>query len=367
MFRPPLDANELTLIGRGELSDETNSARAFSFFPVCLNIGVLIASTLGGSFGNINRFPRLRDSIPLFKTFPYLLANLLTAIITLIPALIALIWLRETLPPKPVIKQGSGEANAEPTTAASTEPAEGNANDQAESGPVESTLDVSYKSLFSRHITALMFSFGILSLLGGVQGTLIPLFCFTPIHNGGLGFTSTEIGNTLSLRAIATLSIQLFVFPPLQRRIGTVRLYQWLMCLWIPSFLGYPVLNGLARNDHPTLVWIGLAFVLILSSIANMAFGKSQFPLVFLNLLANRIAATVCNLIMTNAAAPSRRLLGAINGYSQFIQAIVRIIGPGGASILFAVSIDKQILGGSLVWIVLGLVGVIGVFSGLLI
>ena len=103
--------NELILVDSGELSDETNSARAFSFFPVCLNIGVLIASTLGGSFGNINRFPRLRDSIPLFKTFPYLLANLLTAIITLIPALIALIWLRDTLLPKPVVKKEWREAN----------------------------------------------------------------------------------------------------------------------------------------------------------------------------------------------------------------------------------------------------------------
>ncbi|CAD6583241.1 MAG: hypothetical protein TREMPRED_003505, partial [Tremellales sp. Tagirdzhanova-0007] len=262
---------------------------------------------------------------------------------------------------------GEADVNAESATAITAEPAEGNADDQGESGPVESTLDVSYKSLFSRHITALMFSFGILSLLGGVQGTLIPLFCFTPIHNGGLGFTATEIGHTLSLRAIATLSIQLFVFPPLQRRVGTVGLYRWLMCLWIPSFLGYPVLNGLARTDHPTLVWIGLAFVLILSSIANMAFGKSPRSLILLCLLADGFVLTVCNLIMTNAAAPSRRLLGAINGYSQFIQAIVRIIGPGGASILFAVSIDKQILGGSLVWLVLGLVGVIGVFSGLLI
>ena len=69
---------------------------------------------------------------------------------------------------------------------------------------------------------------------------------------------------------------------------------------------------------------------------------------------------------MTNEAAPSRRLLGAINGYSQFIQAIVRIIGPGGASILFAVSIDKHLLGGVLIWLVLVLVAILGVVSGLM-
>lgn len=70
---------------------------------------------------------------------------------------------------------------------------------------------------------------------------------------------------------------------------------------------------------------------------------------------------------MTNAAAPSRELLGAINGYSQVVQSAVRIIGPGGASILYAVSIRKHLLGGNLVWVVFIVVAVIGVVSGTLI
>ena len=263
-------ADHLKIVYRGELSDETNSARAFSFFPVCLNLGVLLASSIGGSFGNSNRFSKLQNAIPLLRTFPYLLANFLTAIITLIPAVIAGIWLKETLPPKSKIILDLG-----PSVDSS---GNDSVDDQAESTPPVQPTDESYtyKSLLSRHISALMFSFGILSLLGGVQGSLIPLFCFTPVQNGGLGFTATDIGNTLSLRAIATLSIQLFVFPPLQRAVGTVRLYRWLMCLWIPTYLGYPLLNGLARAGHPVLVWIGLAITLILSSIANMAFGKSN-------------------------------------------------------------------------------------------
>ena len=83
----------------GELSDETNSAHAFSFFPVLLNTGVLIASSIRGSFGNIDRFPRLRDAFPLFAQFPYLLANLLAALITFIPALVAVICLKDNLTP----------------------------------------------------------------------------------------------------------------------------------------------------------------------------------------------------------------------------------------------------------------------------
>jgi hypothetical protein len=43
----------------------------------------------------------------------------------------------------------------------------------------------------------------------------------------------------------------------------------------------------------------------------------------------------------------------------------VRTLGPGGASILFAVSIDKQIWGGNLIWVVCTATAVIGVWSGL--
>jgi hypothetical protein len=67
---------------------------------------------------------------------------------------------------------------------------------------------------------------------------------------------------------------------------------------------------------------------------------------------------------MTNAAAPSRHLLGAINGYSQVLSSGVRIIGPGGASILYAVSVSKHIMGGNLIWFVIGVTTIIGVISG---
>lgn len=83
---------------------------------------------------------------------------------------------------------------------------------------------------------------------------------------------------------------------------------------------------------------------------------------------------------MTNAAAPSRHLLGAINGkllppwndtdlsgYAAVLSSLVRVFGPGGASVLFAISINKQILAGNLVWVVFSTIGVVGVVSGIMI
>ena len=48
------------------------------------------------------------------------------------------------------------------------------------------------------------------------------------------------------------------------------------------------------------------------------------------------------------------------------MSSLVRIIGPGGASILFAVSVDKQIWGGNLIWVVAGFVTLLGVWSGII-
>jgi len=217
---------------------------------MCLNLGILIASFLGGSFANINNFPRFANTFPIFKTFPYLLPNLLAAFPPLIAAVLAAIYLKETLPPKPPIS--------------STE-------------STDSVIDkeeTSYKALFTPHINALMFSFAVLSLLGGAQSALQPLFCFTPINDGGLGFSESQIGTAMSIRAVATIAVQVIAFPLLQRRVGTARLYRWLMILWIPTYMGLPFLNILARQGYTTGVWVGLSFTLACSAVANMSFGE---------------------------------------------------------------------------------------------
>ena len=270
-----------------EISDETNESRAFSFFPICLNTGILIASFVGGTFGSSANFPGLIKAFPFFKTFPYLLPNLLAALLPAVVAIIAAIWLKETLPSK-IRKDLPDTASSHTAT-----PSEDNAKEET-----------SYKSLFTPHINAIMFSFAVLSLLGGAQSAIQPLFCFTPIRDGGLGFSEKEIGISMSIRSIATVAVQVLAFPWLQRHVGTLRLYRWLMILWLPTYLGLPFVAGLARvgtdNGHKrkdgglVSVWISLSATLLCSAVANMAF--------------------VCNLLMTNAAAPSRQLLGAING-----------------------------------------------------
>lgn len=252
----------LALTVSGEISDSTNESRAFSFFPMCLNIGILVASFIGGTFGSSKSFPTLTSAFPIFKTYPYLLPNFLAALLPLLVAIIAAIWLEETLPPK----ASPSDVSSEGTLTGS---------DDGVTGPDDlDKEETSLKALFTPHINAIMFSFAILSLLGGAQTALQPLFAFTPVRDGGLGFGEKEIGIAMSIRSVATIAVQLLAFPALQRTFGTNRLFRWLMVLWLPTYLGLPFLNAIARTgDHPVIVWVGLSATLLCSAIANMAFG----------------------------------------------------------------------------------------------
>ena len=58
-------------------------------------------------------------------------------------------------------------------------------------------------------------------------------------------------------------------------------------------------------------------------------------------------------LIYVTASSPSRSSLGATNGISQTTVSIARAIGPGLSTSLFALSLEKNLLGGYAVYAIL--------------
>lgn len=253
----------------GEITDESNQARAFSLFPLSLAIGSILASMIGGYLSNITvTFPSLGGVFPILARYPYFLPSFVAGLFPALSGLIALVWMDETLPPE------------------DRAPA-------AEEEDSERTLSA-LELLRDPIIWPLMYSFALMSLEAISYQALLPIFFFTPVHLGGLGFSEAQIGSALSLRGIATIGVQLFAFPALVTRVGATRLFRILIALYIPTFVLLPLLNVLARLHGGALEWAGVAAVLLLGAVSNMAFA--------------------CNLIMTNDAAPNKRSLGALNG-----------------------------------------------------
>ena len=54
-----------------------------------------------------------------------------------------------------------------------------------------------------------------------------------------------------------------------------------------------------------------------------------------------------------STAAPNKRSLGATNGVAQTIISIQRTVGPAAAASLFAFSLEKNVLRGNFVYVVL--------------
>ena len=188
-----------------------------------------------------------RRLFPIFTTYPYLLPCLLAGIFPLISGGLAVLFLKETLErPDP--------------DKISTEP--------------EEQLHTA-RELLTTAVKKMLLNFGILALQSTALMGLIPLYCFTPVKDGGLGFGEGNIGKALSIRAVATIVVQIVGFPYLQRRVGTMRLYRLLMALFIPTFLMMPLINVVARLGQPAWVWIGLVVTLLTGATANMAFCAS--------------------------------------------------------------------------------------------
>ncbi|WVQ72317.1 hypothetical protein IAR50_001867 [Cryptococcus sp. DSM 104548] len=336
----------------GELCDETNQSVAFSFFPLSMAIGTILASTIGGYLPHItDQYPAVGQAFTVLARYPYLLPCLVAGMFPLLGGLVAWIWMEETLPAKPVsVPRGGAEERApllpQPHMTvhySSTDDGDvrvEGAEDHHNTDPdptaqgEEEEAPVSFRDLLTPEINALMTSFGLLQLQGICFLGLLPLFCFTPTPSGGLSFPASKIGLAMSIRGVSTIVVQLFAFPWLSKKIGIVRLYKGLVGLFVPAFVILPGCNVLARYGEEVWVWVGLSASMVLYAIANMAFA--------------------CNLIMTNDAAPNRRSLGAINGWSQAVSSLMRAIGPASSSTLFALSVDKHALGGQLIWAVLG-------------
>ena len=64
--------------------------------------------------------------------------------------------------------------------------------------------------------------------------------------------------------------------------------------------------------------------------------------------------------ILVTNASPSRARLGTVNGLAQAAASMMRAIGPAGSTALFTVSVERNLMGGKLVFVVLLIIVVVG-------
>jgi len=65
-----------------------------------------------------------------------------------------------------------------------------------------------------------------------------------------------------------------------------------------------------------------------------------------------------CAFLFVTSSAPSKHTMGATNGLSQMTISFMRAVGPAAATSLFAFGVERDILGGKLVYLIFGVITV---------
>ncbi|KZT33163.1 MFS general substrate transporter [Sistotremastrum suecicum HHB10207 ss-3] len=171
---------------------------------------------------------------------------------------------------------------------------------------------------------------------------LYPLFLSTPPYLGGLGFDPATIGICLAATGLVNGVFQFMFFGAIQRRFGTITVYRIGLATFCVLFGLCPILNLLVRRNGGTMngfAWALLVVQLSAQIIVSLTWG--------------------CIFMLITSSAPSSSALGTVNGMAQTSASIARAIGPETATGLFARSIQKRLLGGNLVYLILSILVVL--------
>lgn len=165
-------------------------------------------------------------------------------------------------------------------------------------------------------------------LLGQISICWEELFSIWSVQspaNGGLNFSSSEIGSFIALAGFITVVFQWFIFPPIAKRISILALFQWGMILGLPSALIFPNVTYLLSirfwiwGSENMVLWSVLCiFLIVRYTTSNLSF-------------------TAVFILISNSAPTWK--LGAVNGLGQSIVALGRGIGPAPIGIIFSWSL----------------------------
>ncbi|KAF8888464.1 major facilitator superfamily domain-containing protein [Gymnopilus junonius] len=305
----------------GELTDSTNIARGMALMPVVWSTGATIGPILGGILSNpYERFPGSFGQFEFWRTYSYALPCFVVGGYCFVSFFLAFFFLEETVK---LARTDGLEAET-----ADIEDPDTNLSKNTEEAPLP------IREVLTPRVITTITNYSLLALLDIALRALQPLFYTTHIQYGGLGFSPPVVGLCLGAFGLLSGLYQAFIFTSVYDRFGIKRIFVTSMMTFVPMFVLFPLMNVSARSGGVNAItWVELVLQGILYVIMDMGFS--------------------CAFIYIRSAAPSKRTLGATNGLAQTSISVVRAIGPVASTSLFAFSIERNIINGWFVYIVL--------------
>ncbi|EFX03310.1 major facilitator superfamily transporter [Grosmannia clavigera kw1407] len=351
-------------------------SRAFLLLPMTYNIGVIIGPILGGLLCDpANSYPTLFGDNAFFLRFPYATPNLLSAFLLFAATLAVWMGLGETLDSlrgKPdygfaLRRKIVSLFRRAPTGDISYVQlaTEDDAGESAALLPAASTANrprrarytqrLSFRRMLTKNVTLTLLAQCIFGFHLGAFNSLWFIFLSTPVYDpakrpgpvggrfylqprapfffsGGIGLPPAQVGLAMAILGSFGILMQLFLYPTVSGRLGTLRSWRLFLCLFPLTYFLVPYLSlvpGASPSPHakdgPT-IWLAIAAVLLLHVVA-------------------RTFALPAQTILINNCTPHPSVLGTLHGLAQSTSSLTKTLGPVLCGYLYGFGLNHGIVG----------------------
>ncbi|PHH76917.1 hypothetical protein CDD82_3759 [Ophiocordyceps australis] len=373
--------------------------RAYTIMPMVWCIGSIVGPMIGGALARpCISYPQLFPPGSVWARFPYLLPNLFSAAAVLVGLVVGLLFLDETHATAKLRRDRGrelgrhlaswlGASSVRVSCTAGNEKHQVLMSDSTSSShygacsslprtpavdheeslpsyqsrqtspqllpqkqpPVMTQAPVTDNShIFTKPVVMNIVSYGILAFHTMTFDQLLPVFLSTappkqPVMElpfkfvDGFGLETKTIGFIMSVQGIYSLLSNFAIVPPVTRRLGSLRLFRLVAVSYFALYLTTPYL-------------VLLPTALRMPSICLLVVWKCTYSTM----------AYPNNAILLANAAPSRQVLGTINGVAASTASLCRALGPTLSGVLYAVGLRTGYSG--LAWWASGLITLVGAY-----
>ncbi|TVY21464.1 putative membrane protein, partial [Lachnellula arida] len=362
-------------------------SRAFLLLPMCANIGVIIGPMIGGITSDpVASYPSLFGGVAWLERYPYSPPQVISACILCAAAIAVFFGLEEThetFGQKDDIGikcsrkiasifrklRGKKQHNSDGYQAvADTDPNSPVVEMAPASTPTKSKKRVAphysnklpFRRIFTYNVICVLISHGLLAASMGTFQSIFYTFLSTPVYipsdfphytphppltfTGGVGLHPRPIGFAMATLGTIGIALQLFLYPPVNTRLGTIRSWRIFLYCFPICYTLVPFLSLVPSSTPPPGPKTGLAVWAALTS------------LIFIFVVARTFAAPATTILLNNCS-PHPTVLGTIHGIGQSVSAAARTVGPALGGWLYGVGLERGVVGATF-WALAGVAGI---------
>lgn len=226
----------------------------------------LIDGTGGGLESPAEKFGSTVGKLAFFHKFPYVLPNMVISAIALISAFTTILFVNE-------VNQSSLAARRIHILIIHQTLHIHRGNKET-AGPPLST----WQLLKSPGVARVLVISNYVMLLAFTFTAVFPVFQYTPVELGGLGFTPGLIAAVTGLNGVSQAVFLLLIFSKLHKHFGTIGILWTCAVAWPIFFALCPMFHVMLEHHLDKLLWWSGPPILVVGSGVAMAFSKPPVP-----------------------------------------------------------------------------------------